>query len=199
MVSAAAAAFFVLFSPWTKPSIPFFSLMTLTAFSLAAVSLLLQRKQGRDSYAFNAATIPIGILSAVFLYGVFWLGHFLSIRLLPFAAEQVDSIYTIRAGLDSWVVAGLLLFVIGPAEEIFWRGFVQKRLSNKYGVLIGLIFATAVYALVHVWSFNFMLLAASAVCGAFWGLLFAATGRLWPVIICHALWDVAIFILWPIT
>lgn len=199
MVSAAAAAFFVLFSPWTKPSIPFFPLMTLTAFSLATVSLLLQRKEASDSFAFNAAAIPIGILSAVFLYGVFWLGHFLSIRILPFAAAQVESIYTIRADQNPWVIAGLLLFVIGPAEEIFWRGFVQKRLSNKYGILIGLILAAAVYTLVHAWSFNFMLLAASAVCGGFWGLLYAATGRLWPVIICHALWDVAIFILRPIT
>lgn len=199
MILIAAAAFFVLFSPWTKNAIPFFPLMTVTAFSLAAVSLILQRKQAKDIYAFNAAFIPIGILSAVFLYGVFWVGHFLSTRILPFAAAQVDSIYTIRAGQNPWIVAGLLAFIIGPAEEIFWRGFVQKRLSNKYGILAGIVLATAFYTLVHLWSFNLMLLAASAVCGAFWGLFFAATDNLWPVIISHVVWDVTIFILWPIT
>lgn len=199
MVSAAAAAFFVLFSPWTKPHIPFFPLMTLTAFSLAAVSLWINRRQFNEVFRFNVLDIEIGIWAAAILYGIFYVGHFLSTLILPFAASQVDAIYTIRGDLDQWLVAGLLLFVIGPAEEIFWRGFVQKRLSNRYGVLVGLILGAAVYALVHVWSFNFMLLAASAVCGGFWGLLYAATGSLWPAIISHALWDVAIFIFWPIT
>jgi membrane protease YdiL (CAAX protease family) len=199
MVSAAAVGFFVLFSPWTKPHIPFFPLMTLTAGLLAATALVLQRKQLKNIYAFSAADIPLGLIAAAVLYGIFWVGHALSTRLLPFAASQVDAIYTIRGDLDRWLVAGLLLFVIGPAEEIFWRGFVQNRLSNRYGVLVGLILGAAVYALVHVWSFNFMLLAASAICGGFWGLLYAATGSLWPAIISHAVWDVAIFILWPIT
>lgn len=199
MTGIAAAAFFVLFSPWTHNAVPFFPLMTTTAFSLAVVSLVLQRKETGYVYAFNAAWIPLGVLSAVFLYGIFWVGHFLSIRLLPFAAAQVDSIYTIRAGQNPWIIAGLLVFIIGPAEEIFWRGFVQKRLSNKYGVLVGVFIATVCYTGVHLWSFNLMLLAASAVCGAFWGLLFAATDNLWPAIISHAVWDVTIFILFPIT
>jgi hypothetical protein len=197
-VLIAAAGFFVLFSPWTKESIAFFPLMTATAALLAMTSLVSERKQMRAVYAFKARFVPIGILAAGFLYGVFWLGHFLSIRIFPFAAGQVDSIYTIRAGQNPWLIAALLLFIIGPAEEIFWRGFVQRRLAKRYGVLIGLMAATAVYALVHVWSFNLMLLAASAVCGAFWGLLVAATGNLWPAIISHAVWDVTIFILLPI-
>ncbi|MBC8377992.1 MAG: CPBP family intramembrane metalloprotease [Planctomycetes bacterium] len=198
MVLIAAAAFFVLFSPWTNNAIAFFPLMTATAFLLAAGSLVLQRKQAANIYMFKPVFIPIGILAAAVLYVMFWVGHFVSTHILPFAASQVDSIYTIRAGQNPWLIAGLLLFIIGPAEEIFWRGFVQKRLSKCYGTLFGLIIATAIYALVHVWSFNLMLLAASALCGIFWGFMFALTKNLWPCIICHALWDVTIFILLPI-
>lgn len=29
------------------------------------------------------------------------------------------------------VIALLLLFVIGPAEEIFWRGYVQRALRER--------------------------------------------------------------------
>jgi hypothetical protein len=197
-VSIAAAAFFVLFSPWTKPAIAFFPMMTTTAFLLAAASLVLDRKSTGGLYTFKPRFILTGLLAAAFLYAAFWVGHFISTKMLPFAASQVDSIYTLRAGQNPWLIAALLFFIIGPGEEIFWRGFVQKRLSKKYGVFVGFIVAAAVYTLVHVGSLNLMLIAAAGLCGAFWGLLFAATGNLWPCIISHAVWDVVIFILLPI-
>ncbi len=198
MVFLAAAGFFVMFSPWTKHAIAFFPTMTATAALLALASLLLDRKQLSDNYRFKLIFIPIGIISAAVLYGMFWVGHFISTHILPFAAAQVDSIYVIRTGQNPWLIGGLLFFIIGPAEEIFWRGFVQKRLSKRCGMLIGFVIATAIYALVHVWSFNLMLLAASALCGVFWGSMFSLTKNLWPCIICHAIWDVTIFILLPI-
>jgi membrane protease YdiL (CAAX protease family) len=92
----------------------------------------------------------------------------------------------------------LLLFVIGPAEEIFWRGYVQQRLGKRFSVAGSMIIATAVYTLVHIASFNFMLIMAAMVCGAFWGLMYCWNKNLLPLIISHALWDVSVFILFPI-
>ena len=198
LVLVAVGAFFVLFGPWTKASIAFFPMMTVTTFLLAAASLILDRKSTGDIYAFRLVYIPVGLVAAVVLYGMFWVGHFVSTHILPFAASQIDSIYTIRAGQNPWLIAMLLLLIIGPAEEIFWRGFVQRRLSRRYGLLVGLVIAAAIYTLVHVWSFNLMLIAASGLCGVYWGLLFAVTGNVWPCIISHAVWDVVIFILLPI-
>lgn len=204
----AAAGFFVLFSPWTKECVPFWVLMPVMAAFLAAASLYynhsesIHRRDARatqEVYAFKFWHVAAGVVSAIVLYGVFWAGHFVSTRVLPFAGEQVESIYSIRAGQNPWVIAALLIFIIGPAEEIFWRGFVQGRLSNRYGIFIGFLIAAAIYALVHVWSFNFMLIAAAAICGGFWGLLFAFTRRLWPCIISHAIWDVLVFIVLPIS
>lgn len=111
---------------------------------------------------------------------------------------MINSIYAIRSEQNLWVIALLLAFVIAPAEEIFWRGFLQRRLSHRYGVIFGFILATLGYVLVHVWSFNFMLIAAAAICGGFWGLLFAFTRSLWPAIISHIVWDITIFLLLPI-
>jgi len=172
--------------------------MTFTAGVLAAVSLILERKELHSIFAFKLRFIMTGLFAAAFLYAVFWVGHFIITKILPFAATQVDSIYTIRAGQNPWLIAGLLFFIIGPAEEIFWRGFVQQRLSKKYSLFIGLIIAAAVYTLVHLWSFNLMLIAAAALCGGFWGVLYMLTDSLWPCIISHAVWDVMIFILLPI-
>ena len=64
---------------------------------------------------------------------------------------------------------------------------------------MGFVVTTLIYALVHAGSLNFMLIMAALVAGAAWGLLY----RLFPknfaaIIISHALWDVAVFIWFPI-
>ena len=86
-----------------------------------------------------------------------------------------------------------------PAEEIFWRGYVQNALSKRWSPNVGFIVTTLVYALVHIWSFNFMLVMAALVVGAIWGLAY----RLYPqklgaLIVSHAVWDVAVFVVFPI-
>ena len=198
MLFVAVVGFFVMFSPLTKSAVPFWLMMPMTAGLLATVSLFLERKSLDGIYQFRPAHVTIGLSAAGSLYLIFWVGHFVSVHILPFAASQIDSIYSIREGQNPVWLALLLVLVIGPAEEIFWRGFVQRRFSRKYGILIGFIIAASVYTLVHIGSFNLMLIAASAVCGGFWGLLYVATGNLWPCIISHAVWDVAIFIAFPI-
>jgi membrane protease YdiL (CAAX protease family) len=44
-----------------------------------------------------------------------------------------------------------------------------------------------------------MLIMAALVCGAFWGLLYMLNKNLLTVLVSHALWDVAVFILFPIS
>lgn len=194
----AAGGFFVLFSPWTRSAVGFWPAMaTLTAL-LAAVSLVIDRKRIRTLYRFERKDVILGLLSAAFLYAIFFVGHFLSVRMFSFASRQIASIYHLRAGISAWQAAALLFFIIGPAEEIFWRGFVQRRLCDKYGAIAGWLAASAIYASVHLWSFNLMLMVAAAVCGLFWGLVYLLSGRMWVCIISHAVWDVVIFILLPI-
>ncbi len=118
--------------------------------------------------------------------------------LFDFATRQVDSIYGMKDGTSPVAIGILLVFLIGPAEEIFWRGLVQDRFMARYGELGGWILASVAYMAVHVWAFNFMLIAAAGVCGIFWGFVYLRWRSLVPVIISHALWDVAIFVLFPV-
>ena len=194
----AFVAFFCMFAPIAHPHVPFWPVMAFTALALSSFSLFFHKKTSDEIYAFNCPHFFVGIVSAFVLYAIFWIGHFLSTRIFPFAASQIGSIYSIRANQSPMIIACLLMFLIGPAEEIFWRGFVQHRLSKKYNTWVALIVATALYTSVHIASMNFMLICASALCGLFWGLLFIKTQRIWPCIISHAIWDVTIFILQPI-
>jgi len=127
-----------------------------------------------------------------------YLGDFFSSLLFDFAKEQVGNIYQLKEGENPLILSLLLVLLVGPAEEIFWRGYIQRTLGAKYGEWTALIVTTLVYTLVHIWSFNFMLIMSAMVCGIFWGLLYKYNKNLVTLIISHAVWDVSVLILFPI-
>lgn len=140
----------------------------------------------------------IGITSAALLWVVFYIGDVASKWMFDFAAPQVSNIYQLKTNQNLVFVGLALAFIIGPAEEVFWRNYLQGSLTEKYGKYIAFIVTTIVYALVHIWSFNFMLVMAALVCGGFWGLMYMFRRNLTANIISHSLWDVAVFLIFPI-
>ncbi len=196
LCTAAFALWFLIFSPWTKNLIDFWLAMSLSSASLAIVSLLMQRKNLKELFRFKPMFIPVAVTVSFVLYIVFALGNFV-VSFIPFFSVQVVNIYGIKDGIPViWIVL-MMTLIIAPAEEIFWRGFVQRRLTEKFDLLIGFAVATLLYSLVHVWSLNLMLIAAALVCGFFWGLLTLYYRSLWPAIISHIIWDLAVFIIFP--
>ncbi|NLW07177.1 MAG: CPBP family intramembrane metalloprotease [Clostridia bacterium] len=178
-----------LFNFWVSMAV---AAALLTAVALWQQGAPLSRKE------LNKQALVLGLLSALVLYLIFVVGNILSGWIFSFAGEQVASVYENKAQASPWLIAFLLLFIIGPAEEIFWRGFVQRRFVARWGDWSGLLAATAAYTLVHIWAANLMLLLAAMVGGLFWGYLYQRSGSLAPVIISHAVWDVLIFILLPV-
>jgi len=139
-----------------------------------------------------------GVVSALGLYGLFWVGNLVITAVIPFAENEISAVYG-NTGAASLPVIGVLLFmVIGPGEEIFWRGTVQKSLEEKYGSLFGVLMGASLYALVHVWALNLTLFLAALVCGLVWGWLYSSEGKLAPVIISHSVWSVLIFLIFPV-
>lgn len=177
----------------------FWWLMAASAGGLAVIALWLGRDRAADLLRWKPSWILWGLGSALVLYVAFWLGDQLARMIFEFAPEQVGRIYGLRAGQSSWRIGLLLFFLIGPAEEIYWRGFLQRMLEARLpGALTGWLAAALIYGMVHVWALNFMLFMAALLCGLFWGLLFYWTRNLWPGMISHAVWDVMVFLLLPI-
>ena len=77
--------------------------------------------------------------------------------------------------------------------------FCAEIISQQFGSWKGLFLTTAIYSLVHVFALNFMLLVAAAVCGFFWGWLYQREQSLIPVILSHSIWDVIIFVIFPLS
>lgn len=198
-IAAAACLWTVMFSPWTAPHVSFWLMMSLSAAVLSCLSFLLGGGWRRMFPSWKMSDIAAGVLTAVALWAVFWLGDRVSSLLFDFARPQVEAIYGIRSGASPWLLSALMLFLIGPAEEIFWRGYVQRTLSSRFGRNAGFAVATLLYAAVHIPSFNFMLVMAALVAGAAWGALYRFfPSRLPAIVISHALWDAAVFIWFPI-
>lgn len=200
-LTIAALLWFAMFSPWTAPHLNFWYTMAAAGVLLTSMSLGMGGKPLRTTLkeSFRLYDIPLGIAIGAVLWGIFWVGDKVAVWMFPFADGEIGSIYAMRDGMSPVAIGALLLLVVGPAEEIFWRGYAQEQLGQKWGPTVGFLATTTIYTLVHLWSFNFMLLAAAAVAGGVWGLLYRLfPKRLWALIISHAVWDAAVFVIFPI-
>jgi membrane protease YdiL (CAAX protease family) len=194
MVLLAAGLWFLTFAlEWAS----FWIKISLSAALLAAISIRL-RPPPRADVQVTGRAVFFGLVSAAVLYFVFWAGKTVATTLFDFAGHQIGGIYQKGAGTSMVTIALLLFWVTGPSEEIFWRGYLQRSLMERFGRWPGWAVATAIYAGVHIWSFNFMLVGAAAVAGAFWGAMYARLGSLAPVILSHSIWSMVIFAVFPI-
>lgn len=188
----------IMFSPWTAPHVNFWWMMTGSACTLSILATIFAPGWWKR-VKLTPTDVLLGIAIAAALWGVFWIGDKLSQLMFNFARPQVDLIYGMKDGESMWLLTVLMLFLIGPAEEIFWRGYIQQNLSQRWNPNIGFIVTTAIYALVHAGSLNFMLTTAAMVAGAAWGVLYRFfPNRFGAIIVSHAVWDVAVFIWFPI-
>lgn len=195
-VVLAAVLWFVMFFPYLGLELNFWAVMTVASLLLTTSAIVFG---GWPQLRPDWRELLLGAGIAVVLWGVFWLGDKCSQLLFDFARPQVDMIYGIKSGTSPSLIGLLLLVIIGPGEEIFWRGYVQRRLSDRWSPNVGFVVATAAYTLIHLSSLNFMLIMAAMVCGIAWGGLY----RLFPkhftaIVVSHALWDAAAFVWFPL-
>ncbi len=187
-----ALALFLWFVTFYLTLSTFWIKISCSAGLLAGLSLWLDRLP-REQWRLDPRAVGLGLISAAALYVVFWVGKLVSTALFPFAESQIGGIYGKGAGTPPWMIFILLSCITGPCEELYWRGYLQRNLMRRLGGWQGWLAATAVYAGVHLWSFNFMLIGAAAVAGAFWGALYWRLGNLAPVVVSHSLWSAVIF------
>ena len=168
----------------------FWSRAAVAGLAIGVYGIVAQRATIGDLLRPTAADVAIGLAGAVVLYGVFWAGDALLRRWLPTTAAQVDELYEVRSAPRSErLPIPAVLLLVGPCEELFWRGLVQAR--------AGFLLVLAGYAAVHLWERKAVLILAAVVGGAFWGGLFAWRGTLVAPIISHALWDLAVVVWFP--
>jgi uncharacterized protein len=169
--------------------------MTLGVGGLGAYALAVQPEIRRERI--RRGDVLTGLGSAAALYGIFLVGDRMARRIMPAGDREIAGIYRLRSAAPPVAIAAALALVIGPAEELFWRGLVQRELQRRYGPAPAWLLASSVYGAVHLVSGNLTLTGAAGTAGLFWGAIYARQSRLVPVIISHIVWDIWIFLLAP--
>lgn len=202
LAGCAAVLFVALFRFRSLGPLDFWWWMSLNIVLLCGLALAFDRSllaaAGDDARSGGLKKAALGLLSAAALYGIFLLGRIGSTQLLSFAADDIRAVYGLKAGASPLRIALLLALIIGPGEEFFWRGTLQRAWSARLGRVPGFLLATLLYALVHVATGNVMLVAAAAVGGLFWGFLYLRTNSVLLTAISHTVWDLLVFIVLPL-
>jgi membrane protease YdiL (CAAX protease family) len=191
-LAAAGTAFAATFR---GPRSQFWTRMTFTGLGLGSLALIASAPARRARLRWWH--VPLGLLSAGILYVTFQVGDRFARRFVPSGDREIREIYGLRALRPREEIATRLATIIGPAEELFWRGLVQSALMRRYGRWSGAAMAAMAYGGVHVVSGNFTLLGAAGVAGAHWSALYAAGVPLGALIVSHVAWDVWIFLVQP--
>jgi membrane protease YdiL (CAAX protease family) len=152
-----------------------------------------------DAAHHTATKILLGALTAVLLYLVFLGLNALSRLVFPMAASEIRRVYALKSHASAARVALLILFPIGPGEEIIWRGFFQRHWEKRWGFPRGWLLAAVLYTAVHLGSGNTMLVLAAAAAGLFWGFLYHRFHSVLLNAVSHTLWDILIFLLLPVS
>ena len=145
------------------------------------------------------------------LRDVGWIvGGYLLVLLLVFAVviaiASVGAPTASRANQAAFQDAGTLIWLvplsfllIGPGEELLFRGVVQGRLRESFGPVGAVILASASFAPAHILALNGSIQALAVSIGVLFvpalvlGTAYERTDNLWVPIIIHGAYDATLF------
>lgn len=211
LVALAFIFWFLLFSPYTNVYIPFWPALSVFILVLNGLAYWVTRRSPQypkillciEHSAFSGKNIlkdvVVGAVVAVALYFVFFLGKKVLYMIWPQSPSEIASIYVVKETLSPFIIGLLLFFVVGPGEELFWRGFLQTLFEDRFGQMPAFLLTVSAYTLVHIFAFNLTIVLAALVVGVVWGLMRVYFRSIVPGMISHAVWDVMVFILFPLS
>jgi membrane protease YdiL (CAAX protease family) len=141
--------------------------------------------------------LATGAAIAAALYAVFTVGDKAARVIMPSGAKDIGEVYALRTLRPKSEIAARLAAVVGPAEELYWRGMLQSELTRRLGPVKGAAAATAAYSGVHLCTRNPTLIGAATVAGAGWSGLAAAGVSMPALVLSHIIWDIWIFLIQP--
>ncbi|MGI8385588.1 CPBP family intramembrane glutamic endopeptidase [Robertmurraya sp. P23] len=142
--------------------------------------------------------ITYGVISGISLFGLFYLGNFL-LHMIDFPLKgSVAKLYKQMSPTQIWQYIVLFLIII-PGEEIFWRGFILKRLLVRIKILPSILLSTLLYTSVNIYSGSSHLILASIVAGLVWSSLYVWKKSIPLLIVSHLVFDLFLLVLFPLS
>jgi len=166
--------------------------MLVAAYALGAV-------KGSGGPAYLA--LGLGAASAGLLYLIFYLGGAAVDAFHPLGVTSASesSIYSLIASPSNPLVLQVCVLLFDSAGyEAFFRGVLQAKLQSKIGVAAAPCVAL-VDAGLHIITLNPIWVGGTFVTDLVWGLTYYWGSGLTASFTSHFLWDLAIFVVRPVT
>ena len=176
-----------------------FALSTVVATS-CMVAVALASGGYRKLFAPTTRTIAAGLVSAGLLYLLFFVGNQAIAALTPLGigTSAENSIYTLIASPGNPLSLQVVVLAFDSLGfESYFRGTLQTRVGPRLGVGAPFVVAAA-DALVHVACLNPLWVITTFIADSVWGLTYYKTRDLTASMTSHFLWDLAIFVIFPI-
>ena len=177
------------------PRDKFWDRMTATGAILGALAIAGDRSLQRPKL--RARDVAFGLGIAAGLYGIFQVGDRMARHVLPAGDQNIGDIYELRELRPKDEIAARLGAVVGPAEELFWRGLLQRSMARRWGSSSAAAAATLAYGGAHLVTGNPALIGAATVAGLYWSTLAAFGVPMAALIVSHVVWDIWIFLVAP--
>lgn len=144
-----------------------------------------------------AKYLPLGFLSGVLLYLLFWFGYQVVVHVFPTSARSVARLYRWYGPSLFWHYLSLFLVAV-PGEELFWRGFIQRKFQKYFKPVFSIMAASLLYASVNLYSGSFLLVFSAFFSGFIWGLLYWWKKSMPLVIVSHLTFNLLMFVVVPL-
>lgn len=194
LIGSIILAFFLIHIAFDNKQV-FWYFYTATMLFLISISIVFEKVENQSNKYTN---LLLGIGSGVLLYAIFYLGSFIVPLLSSSYVKQIANLYKLFTIDATWHYL-VLLFIIIPGEEIFWRGFVLKRLLSFYKPVTAILTAAIINGLAYYFTGYPILMIAGLVSGLLWGVLYWWKQSLPLVIISHLAFDILLLILLPLS
>lgn len=167
------------------------AMVLLTAVPLAAVAVvggLVSGEPLADRLRLRVRGLRWGLVPLAVL-GLAALSHFLNavIQLAGYGdhgnLRLMGDVIASASGWRLFLLGAVLVLAAGTAEEVFFRGFLQQRLSRRFSPAVGVLVAAACFGVMH---WDKVQGPAAALLGLYLGWLAERAGSIVPAIIAHA-------------
>lgn len=140
----------------------------------------------------------LGIIFGTLTYILMLVGYKL-IDIAPFTStKSVDAFVTKFGPSTIWHYL-LLLLIIAPGEELFWRGFIQQQLKKYLSPTYAIIVSAALFGFSLIFSGFWYVMLGAFVAGLVFGLLYEWKKSMPLIILAHITMLVLLLLVFPLT
>ena len=171
------------------PLVWWYFITSVPLFAATFVAIRLAGFSWRDvGLGLNWRTLPVQVLVALSGIALGWLEY----QIL--GSEPLASSFTLAA---LWWPALILIVSTGFLEELIFRGLLQQGAVQVFGLRLGLIYVSLLFAMLHIGYRSPLDILFVFLVGLYLAWVVARTKTIWGVTFAHGLTNIVLFLIMP--